>query len=138
MSERDAREMLRELLPEALAGANGQRPVRRRRSRRRRWRRVHRPSTWGAAHAAARAGDAATSDADLERFVPRAARPAAGASGEAIRAGRLRFTLGAAAGSPRRGGAGTLRVERGAVTERKVEEAAQRRARGSCSARARS
>ena len=46
---------------------------------------------------------------------------------EAIRAGRLRFTLGRAGDGACAGGA--VRVERGAVTERKVEEAAKAGAR---------
>ena len=49
-------------------------------------------------------------DADLDRFV----RPCSPARGRrAIRAGRLRFTLGGGAPS-----AGVVRIDRGAVTER--------------------
>ena len=132
MSEREAaREMLRELLQEALAGGNGQQavpqvpapPVAA----------VLRPSTWTAPPAGGEVigGDAPTSaepvrldsDEDLDRFVRTLlARPPQEL--EAIRAGRLRFTLGRAA---RAGGA--VRVERGAVTERKIEEAAKAGAR---------
>ena len=94
MSE-DAREMLRELLAEALAGTNGHAvvpqipppPVAG----------VHRPSTWGPQTAA----EPVTlgSDDDLNRFAQALlARPPE--EREAILAGRLRFTLGAAAGSP--------------------------------------
>ena len=62
------------------------------------------------------------SDADLDRFVRGLlARPPEEL--EAIRAGRLRFTLQAGAPS------GVVRVERGAVTERKVDEAAKAGAR---------
>jgi hypothetical protein len=141
MSEHDAaREILRELLHEALAGPNGNGvtpqvpapPVAA----------VLRPSTWtappaggeviGGAAAPAPAGAefvALESDADLDRFVrsllARFENPQAR---EAIRAGRLRFTLGRN-GSGGGGPAGILRVERGAVTERKVEEAAKAGAR---------
>ncbi len=154
MSERDdARAVLRELLAEALAGGNGNGapvpqvpapPVAA----------VLRPSTWTAppaggevigGGAAADGGEHAgggapgrralgagapagaehvtlASDADLDRFVRGLlARPPEEL--EAIRAGRLRFTLGAA--EP----AGVVRVERGAVTERKVDEAAKAGAR---------
>ncbi len=123
MSE-DAREMLRELLAEALAGTNGHAvvpqipppPVAG----------VHRPSTWGPQTAA----EPVTlgSDDDLNRFAQALlARPPE--EREAILAGRLRFTLGAPGGSPSGGALGTLRVERGAVTERKVDEAARAGAR---------
>jgi|SRR5215207_3243751 len=135
MSERDdARAVLRELLAEALAGGNGNGvvpqipppPVAA----------VHRPSTWSAPPASAEvvgggappAPTAGTehvrlgSDADLDRFVRGLlARPPAEL--EAIRAGRLRFTLQAGAPS------GVVRVDRGAVTERKVDEAAKAGAR---------
>jgi hypothetical protein len=116
MSEREAaREMLRELLHEALAAPNGggvvpqvpPPPVAA----------VHRPGTReevGAERVAL------ASDADLDRFVRALlARPQ---DHEAILAGRLRFTLGGGA-TPTGGGA--LRVERGAVTERKIQEAAK-------------
>jgi len=135
MSEREAaREMLRELLHEALAGPNGNGhgpgsgdavvpqipppPVAA----------VHRPAKWGPAPeaaAAAAAGGAERvtldSDADLDRFVRALlARPQDHA---AILAGRLRFTLGRAGGGA--GPAGAVRVARGAVTERTVERAAK-------------
>ena len=133
MSERDAaREILRELLQEALAGGNGNGvtpavpppPVAA----------VLRPSTWTAPPAGAEtigdAGHAAVepvriaSDEDLQRFVHALlARFESPADREAIRTGRLRFTLGGVTGP------GTIRVERGAVTERKVEEAAKAGAR---------
>jgi hypothetical protein len=124
MSERDdAREILRELLHEALAGANGSGvtpqipppPVAA----------VHRPSTWQATVPPPAAGTefvALDSDADLDHFVRTLlARPPQEL--EAIRAGRLRFTLRSGQTS------GVVRVERGAVTERKVEEAAKAGAR---------
>jgi hypothetical protein len=61
-------------------------------------------------------------DDDLNRFVQELlARP----DHDAIRAGRVRFTLGG--GEP--AGAGVVRVDRGAVTERKVAEAAKAGAR---------
>lgn len=138
MSEHDAaREILRELLQEALAGPNGNGvtpqvpapPVAA----------VLRPSTWtappaggevigGAAPPAPGGAElvALDSDADLDRFVRSLlARCENPHERDAIRSGRLRFTLrhgGAAA-------AGVVRVERGAVTERKVEEAARTGAR---------
>ncbi len=113
MSEREAaREMLRELLHEALAAPNGggvvpqvpPPPVAA----------VHRPGTReevvGAEHVTL------STDADLDRFVRALlARPQ---DHEAILAGRLRFTLGG--GAPPVGAA-----LRGAVTERKVQEAAK-------------
>jgi hypothetical protein len=121
----DARQMLRELLAEALAGANGNGvvpqvpapPVAA----------VHRPSSWQAPDAAEQV--VIRNDDDLNRFVRDVlARP----DREAILAGRVRFTLAAAAGGAAPAGAppaGTLRVERGAVTERKVDEAARQGAR---------
>jgi len=138
MSERDdAREILRELLHEALAGANGNGvtpqipppPVAA----------VLRPSTWTAPPAGgeviggvappeaalAAAGTefvALNSDADLDRFV-RGLLARGPQDREAILAGRLRFTLRGAQTT------GVVRVERGAVTERKVEEAAKAGAR---------
>ena len=141
MSERDAaREILRELLHEALAGSQRQRdrrhvpqipapPVAA----------VLRPSTW-TAPAGRRRGDRGPaprdggvesvtldSDEDLDRFVRTLlARFENPGDREAIRAGRLRFTLSRGAASAR---AGRVRVERGAVTERKVEEAAKAGAR---------
>jgi hypothetical protein len=151
MSE-DARRMLRELLAEALSGSghgNGRAapqvpapPVAA----------VLRPSTWsqppapgeviGDAHAPAGAAAenaggadarvaggghargerdggaraevvALRSDADLARFVAHVLANAA-----AIRGGALRFTFGEAA-------SGVRRIEKGAVTERTVNEAAQ-------------
>jgi hypothetical protein len=137
MSEHDAaREILRELLHEALAGPAGNGvtpqvpapPVAA----------VLRPSTWtappaggeligGAAPGAAAGAEFVSleSDADLDRFVRALlARCENPQEREAIRSGRLRFTLS-------RGGAtaGVVRVERGAVTERKVDEAAKAGAR---------
>ena len=129
MSERDAaRELIRELLAEALAAPNGNGlggdaapavypppPVAA----------VHRPSTW-----AAPAAEPVTlrSDEDLERFVHALlARFEDPAQREAIRAGRVRFSLGGAAAAAAH--AGTIHVERGAVTERKVAEAAKAGAR---------
>ena len=139
MSQRDeAREILRELLNEALAVPNGNGadgavpqvpapPVAA----------VLRPSSWNRPAAggeviggAAESGVewvALESDADLDRFVRTLlARFENPRDREAIRAGRLRFTLTRGAGG---GDAGIVRVERGAVTERKVEEAAKAGAR---------
>ena len=117
-----ARDLLRELLAEALADGNGQPaivpppPVAS----------VHRPSTWsqpaapgeviGDRPAAAHDVVAVTiaSDADLDRFVRSVLDHA-----DAIRQGRLRFTLGAGT-SP----AGAMRVAHGAVTERTIKKAA--------------
>jgi hypothetical protein len=123
----DARDILRELLAEALAGANGHAvtaqvpppPVAA----------VHRPSTWGGPEAGA-GGDgrvervSLAGDDDLNRFVrdllTRADR-------DAILAGRVRFTLAAeaarAGGTP--SGADPTRIDRGAVTERTVAAAAK-------------
>jgi len=137
MSERDAaRELLRELLHEALNGGGGNgaapavppAPVAA----------VLRPSTWSAPPTGAETiGDAGrgvvepvgiASDEDLQRFVHALlARFEHPADREAIQSGRLRFTLA----QPGAGGAapGTIRVERGAVTERKVAEAAKAGAR---------
>ena len=127
-----ARDLLRELLAEALANGNGQPatvpppPVAA----------VHRPSTWsrpaapGEVIGGGTAGDdraAAThdlvavtiaSDADLAAFARTVLDRA-----DDIRAGRLRFTLGAGATSPSPQG-GVVRVARGAVTERTVKKAA--------------
>ena len=138
MSDRDAaRELIRELLAEALAAPNGNGagagdtaapaiypppPVAA----------VHRPSTWAAPAAEP---VSLRSDEDLDRFVlALLARFEDASQREAIRSGRLRFTLGAAgaATGARHGAtpaAGTIRVERGAVTERKVAEAAKAGAR---------
>jgi hypothetical protein len=154
MSEREAaRAMLRQLLDEALAGSNGQHapepadaaprvpapPVAS----------VLRPSTWsrppaqgevigGGATGPVPAGQGAAepgiewvtidSDDDLERFVRALlARFESARDRAAIHDGRLRFALR----RPGAGGAaaGIVRVERGAVTERKVEEAAKAGAR---------
>lgn len=127
-----ARDLLRELLAEALANGNGQPatvpppPVAA----------VHRPSTWsrpaapGEVIGGGTAGDdraAAThdlvavtiaSDADLAAFARTVLDRA-----DDIRAGRLRFTLGGGATSPSPQ-AGVVRVARGAVTERTVKKAA--------------
>ena len=123
-----ARDLLRELLAEALANGGGPPatvpppPVAA----------VHRPSTWsrpaapgeviGDRQAAAHEVVAVTiaSDADLDRFV-RAVLDRA----DDVRAGRLRFTLGGGAPSP----AGVLRVAHGAVTERTIKKAADAGAR---------
>jgi hypothetical protein len=135
----EARQMLRELLAEALAGTNGNGvvpqvpapPVAA----------VLRPSTWTAPPAGAEViGGGGTpaegpqpvpmaSDDDLNRFA-RALLTRPPAERDAILAGRLRFTLGAPGGAiPAAGPTGTLRVDRGAVTERKVDEAARTGAR---------
>jgi len=148
MSERDAaRELLRELLEEALAAANGDAaaapqvpasPVAA----------VLRPSTWQRppapgevigdgppAEAGARPAGSAVervtidSDADLDRFV-RALLARAATDGPAILAGRIRFTLGR--GETIGGGettAGVVRVAHGPVTERTVKKAAAAGAR---------
>jgi hypothetical protein len=144
MSDREAaRDILRELLEEALGRTNGHAvvpqipppPVAA----------VHRPSTWrrppegaevigggaGAAPARAAAGAepvALESDADLDRFVRALlARFEDPQAREAIRAGRLRFTLAGrgAAGQAAPATPGVVRVERGAVTERTVASAAK-------------
>ena len=122
MSEHDAaREIIRELLHEALAGSNGNGavpqipppPVAA----------VHRPARWSPEPGTSGAEPVTLdSDEDLERFVRALlARFENAGDREAIRAGRLRFTLSRAGGN----GSGTVRVERGAVTERKVDEAAR-------------
>jgi hypothetical protein len=138
MSDReDARRLLRELLPEllqeALATGHGNGtgngaapavpapPVAA----------VLRPSTWdrppvpgevigdGASAEAGRTEHVTLeSDEDLDRFV-RSLLARFESDGAAIRAGRLRFSLG----RPGPGG-GALRIERGAVTERTVKDAA--------------
>jgi hypothetical protein len=146
VNEREvARELLRELVQGALAGANGHEapdpssppqvpapPVAA----------VLRPSTWSepagrgeviGRGAGAPATDPATelvvidSDADLERFVralaDRLEDPGARA---AIRAGHVRFALRRRGGGSATGTApGVVRIERGAVTERMVEKAAK-------------
>ena len=149
MSEREAaRDMLRELLREALAGGNGHHPapadgvpavpappVAA----------VLRPSTWSRPPADGEvvggAADGRTevvtldSDDDLQRFVQALlARFESPGERSAIRAGKLRFALrrsgaGGAPAARTAGTAGTVRVDRGAVTERKVEEAAKAGAR---------
>ena len=116
MSERDeARKLVRELLQEALGSSNGHPamvpppPVAA----------VHRPSTWSQPAAPGEViGDTTEtvrieSDADLAAFVHRVLDQSA-----AIRAGRLRFTLGS---EPT---AGVMRVAHGAVTERTIKKAA--------------
>ena len=113
-----AREILRELLAEALAGTNGDGvtpqvpppPVAA----------VHRPSTWGPAPEGGVEHVTLAGDDDLNRFVrDLLTRP----DRDAILAGRVRFALG---GRPEdHASAGATRVERGAVTERKVAEAAK-------------
>ena len=146
MSDREAaREMLRELLQEALVGGNGDHaepadsvpavpapPVAA----------VLRPSTWSRPPAEgeviAGAVDGATelvtldSDDDLQRFVGALfARFENPRERSAIRAGKLRFALRrpGAGGAPAAAAAGIVRVDRGAVTERKVEETAKSGAR---------
>jgi hypothetical protein len=92
---------------------------------------VHRPSTW-----AAPAAEPVTlrSDAELERFVlALLARFEDPRQREAIRERRVRFTFGEAAigraGADPAAAPGTVRVERGAVTERTVDQAARAGAR---------
>jgi hypothetical protein len=143
MSDREAaRELLRELLHEALAGGNGQQasvpppPVAA----------VLRPSTWdrpaapgeviGDGPPAPAADDrgpeivALASDADLDRFVRAlAARFEDPDERAAARSGRLRFTLGGATGGGAAARSGVMRVEHGAVTERTVKKAADAGAR---------
>jgi hypothetical protein len=129
-----ARDLLRELLAEALAGGNGQQaqvpppPVAA----------VHRPSTWSQPAAPGEViGNGASAhtevvriddDADLAAFV----RAVLDRAGE-IRDGRLRFTLGRATRSPGAGhptsSPGAMRIAHGAVTERKVKQAADAGAR---------
>ena len=136
MSDRDAaRELIRELLAEALAAPNGDGhgavphvypppPVAA----------VHRPSSWAAPAAEP---VSLRTDEDLGRFVlALLARFEDPQQREAIRAGQVQFTLGdGAAHAPARGGGapdrsgGAVRVERGAVTERTVEAAAKAGAR---------
>jgi hypothetical protein len=126
-----ARDLLRELLAEALANGNGQPatvpppPVAA----------VHRPSTWsqpaapgevignGAAPAHDRGAEPVTisSDADLDRFVRAlAARFEDAGQRAAARDGRLRFTLGSGTAP-----VGVMRVAHGAVTERTIKKAAE-------------
>jgi hypothetical protein len=118
----EARKLVRELLQEALGNGNGvpasvpPPPVAA----------VHRPSTWAQP---AGPGEVIgspertetvriSSDADLAAFV----QLVLDQSG-AIRAGRLRFTLGGSAP------AGAMRVAHGAVTERTIKKAADAGAR---------
>jgi hypothetical protein len=143
MSEReDARRLLRELLPELLHEAlatgagngNGAAPavpappVAA----------VLRPSTWDrppvpgevigdgkSAEAGRTEHVTLESDEDVDRFV-RSLLARFESDGAAIRAGRLRFSLGRPGPG---GGGGVLRVERGAVTERTVKDAAAAGAR---------
>jgi len=116
-----AREVLRELLAEALAGADGNGvtpqvpppPVAA----------VHRPSTWAAPPATGAEPVTLASDDDLNRFVHHLlTRPQ---DHEAILAGRLRFTLSRADAGRAVPAHGATRVAHGAVTERKVAEAAK-------------
>ena len=146
MSEREAaRDMLRELLREALAGTNGDAghapgappavpapPVAA----------VLRPSTWnrppsGGEVIAGRA-DGGTewvtleSDEDLARFVlVLLARFENDGERAAIRSGKVRFALRRPGADRPAGGPadGAVRVDRGAVTERIVEQAAKAGAR---------
>jgi hypothetical protein len=112
----DAREILRELLAEALNGSNGGAvtpqvpppPVAA----------VHRPAGVRPLEGGRELEQVTLAgDDDLNRFVrdllTRADR-------DAILAGRVRFTLGGAAPSP-----GATRIDRGAVTERAVAAAAK-------------
>jgi hypothetical protein len=130
-----ARDLLRELLAEALANGNGEPatvpppPVAA----------VHRPSTWSqpaapgevignGASAPTAIGNGSSartevvrieSDADLAAFVGTVLDRA-----DDIRAGRLRFTLGGGATNTAANPQGVVRVARGAVTERTVKKAA--------------
>ena len=115
-----ARDLLRELLAEALANGNGGQaavpppPVAA----------VHRPSTWSQPAAPGEVigdGERARTeavrietDADLAAFARTVLDHA-----DLVRDGRLRFTLGGAAAP-----SGALRVARGAVTERTIKRAA--------------
>ena len=122
MNEREvARELLRELLAQhgtANGGPPAQVPPPPVAA-------VHRPSSWQQAE-----GVTIASDADLERFVRALAdRMEDPAERAAIRDGRRRFTLGGAAAPAPSAAAGTVRVERGAVTERTVADAARKGAR---------
>jgi hypothetical protein len=132
-----ARDLLRELLAEALAGGNGREatvppppaPA------------VFRPSTWSQPAAPGEViGDGSpaghddrsaepvtiATDADLDRFVRAlAARFEDADQRAAARAGRLRFTLGHGAPTP----TGAMRIARGAVTERTIKNAADAGAR---------
>jgi hypothetical protein len=113
-----ARDLLRELLAEALANGNGQQPtvppppVAA----------VHRPSTWSQPAAPGEViGDGAAhtehvrieSDADLAAFARTVLDRA-----DDVRSGRLNFTLGGGATNS------ATRVAHGAVTERTIKKAA--------------
>jgi hypothetical protein len=125
MSDREeTRRLVRELLSEALAnGATPQVPPPPVAA-------VHRPSSWSQPAAPGEViGNGASArtevvrienDADLAAFVSTVLD-----HGEAIRQGRLRFTLGRDAASA----AGIIRVAHGAVTERKIKQAADAGAR---------
>ena len=118
-----ARDLLRELLAEALANGNGGQaavpppPVAA----------VHRPSTWSQPAAPGEVigdGERARTevvrietDADLAAFARTVLDHA-----DVVRDGRLRFTLGGGGGAA--APAGALRVARGAVTERTIKRAA--------------
>jgi hypothetical protein len=117
----DARDILRELLAEALAGTNGNGvtpqvpppPVAA----------VHRPATWEAPAGGVERVSLAGDD-DLNRFVrDLLTRP----DREAILAGRVRFSLARGGGGPPAAAPppGATRVERGAVTERVVAATAK-------------
>jgi hypothetical protein len=146
MSDRDdARRLLRELLPELLQEALGSEngnghatvpsvpapPVAA----------VLRPSTWrqppvpGEVIGDGRSADAGrvehvtlATDEDLDRFV-HSLLARLETDGAAIRAGSLRFSLGRPGPGGGGGSSGVLRVERGAVTERTVKDAAAAGAR---------
>jgi hypothetical protein len=120
MSDDDTREILRELLAEALAGSNGNGvtpqvpppPVAA----------VHRPATWQGVRPLEAGGGlervTIAGDDDLNRFArDLLARP----DREAVLAGQVRFTLGGATAPP----ADATRIDRGAVTERVVAAAAK-------------
>ena len=123
MSDREeTRRLVRELLSEALAnGATPQVPPPPVAA-------VHRPSSWSQPAAPGEViGDGTSArtevvrienDGDLAAFVSTVLD-----HGEAIRQGRLRFTLGGTAAP------GAMRVEHGAVTERKIKQAADAGAR---------
>ena len=127
MSDReDVRELLRELLKETIANGEATVPPAPVAA-------VLRPSTWsrppapgeligdGGQPAAARTEHVRIeSDADLDAFVRSVLDQA-----DAIREGRLRFTLGSGT-SP---ASGVVRVEHGAVTERTIKKAADAGAR---------
>jgi hypothetical protein len=130
MSDRrdDARELLRELVSELLSNGNGNvnvngtspvpqvppPPVAA----------VHRPSSWKESTADASEQVTITGDEELNAFVRAlATRLEDHGTREAIRTGRLRFTLNRAPATHARAG-GATRIEKGAVTERTIREAA--------------